>query len=183
MTIIKHDNENGFSYVDVLIGITILMIGVLALASAITAGVVRSREGEQRLIARQLATSTVESIFAARDMDALRWDGIGNVGNNPVGGVAQGKFLVGRRQIFDQDGADRIFGTADDDGTVTPNFEREIKITDICDPERRSPNCNPPGIHPVMMRLVEVTIFYQGVGVWREEKMTTIISNSLLTLQ
>jgi len=176
----RRETEGGFSYIDVMIGITILLVGVLALAAAITAGVVRSREGEQRLIAKQLANSTIESIFAARDMIQLRWESIGNIGNNPVNGEPSGKFLSGRNPIRLDDGTDKVYGTADDTGDVMPNFERQIKITDICDPERPSANCPVPGSYPVMMRLVEVSIFYQGVGLWREEKITTLVTNSLL---
>ena len=111
------NNEQGFTYVDVLIGVLILLIGVMALAAAVTAAVTRTREGEQQLIARQFAASTLESIFSARDMSALGWDAIGNVGTNPVGGVNRGVFLTGQQQVRPNAGADGIVGTADDAGT------------------------------------------------------------------
>ena len=80
-----HKNEKGFSYIDTMIGLVILLVGILALAAAVTTSVIRSREGEQQLIAKQLANSTLESIFSARDIrlnDVDGWNSIGNVGSN-----------------------------------------------------------------------------------------------------
>ena len=169
---IKHSDEKGFSYVDVLIGVTILLVGVLALAAAVTAAVVRTREGEQRLIAKQLATSTLESIFSARDIGTLGWDSIGNVGNNVVNGVPRGIFLIGRQQIFSDPGPDRVVGTSDDGGTPLQGFQRQITISDYDDPER--PRANG---FPIMMRRIDVTIFYYVGGIQRQETVSTMISN------
>lgn len=185
------NREAGFSYVDVLIGITILMVGVLALAAAITASVIRSREGEQRLIAKQYATSTLESVFSARDISAfdvaipgcakcIGWDKIGNVNTNTVQGAARGIFLTGQQTMTTDDGPDRVVGTADDAGNAINNFRREIVITDICDPERPSANCPTAGTYPVMLRRITVNITYQGSGFWRTETASTIIGNTIL---
>ncbi len=38
-------DERGFTYIDVLIGVMILMVGVLALTAAITTAVIRSLVG------------------------------------------------------------------------------------------------------------------------------------------
>lgn len=177
-----HKNQEGFSYIDVLIAITLLSIGLLALVAAVTASVMQTRAGEQNLLAKQYGASTLESIFSARDIGVLGWDAVGNVGSNPDPntGVMQGKFSVGRKPIYLDDGADNIMGTDDDTGTPVKGFDRQIVITDICDPDRPSANCNPSGSYAVMMRKVEVTIYYQVTGGWRSEKTTTIISNSLV---
>ncbi|MBV9209824.1 MAG: hypothetical protein JOZ52_04305 [Acidobacteria bacterium] len=177
-----HKNQEGFSYIDVLIAITLLSIGLLALVAAVTASVVQTRAGEQNLLAKQYGASTLESIFSARDIGVLGWEAVGNVGANPDPntGVMQGKFSVGRKPIYPDDGPDNIMGTDDDTGTPVKGFDRQIVITDICDPDRPSANCNPSGSYAVMMRKVEVTIYYQVTGGWRSEKTTTIISNSLV---
>lgn len=174
-------NQEGFSYIDTLVAITIMLVGVLALVAAVTASVVNSRSNERNLIAKQHVASTLEAIFSARDLGVtLGWDSIGNVGSNPDPdtGVARGVFVVGRQTMRPNDGADHIPGTNDDTGTPMIGFDRQIVITDICDPERPSANCSPAGANPVMMRKVEVTIWYQVTGGWRQEQTSTIVTNS-----
>ena len=164
-------NERGFTYIDVLIGMMILSIGIMALAAAVAGAVIRSRELEQQLIAKQHAASTLESIFSARDLDTLGWDAIGNVGSNIVNGTPRGIFLAGQQPIRPDPGADRVVGTADDTGNAVPGFQRQITITDINDPQRPSPP------NPIMMREVRVTIFYQAGTVWRQETVSTVAAN------
>ncbi len=176
----RDKNQEGFSYLEVLIAITILMIGISALVAAVTASVINSRSGEQQLIAKQHGASTLEAIFSARDIGALGWDAVGNKGSNPVNGVNKGVFQIGRKQILPDDGNDNVPGTDDDSGTAIGGFDREIVITDICDPDRPSANCTPSGQFPIMMRKVDITIYYQVNGGWRSEKSSTIITNSLL---
>ncbi len=184
-------NERGFSYIDVLIGLMILMVGVLALAAAVTMSVVRAREGEQQLIAKQLANSTLESIFAARDIrlnNSDGWNSIGNVGSNPVDGTPQGVFVVGRSPIRENAGGDGIIGTADDAcagtgqccvngvcnaSTVLKGFQRQITITDINDPERPFP------AWPIMNRRVDIIIYYDAGRAIRQEKVSTVITSYL----
>lgn len=170
-------NQDGFSYIDVMIAVTLLLFGVMALAAAVTTAVVRSRETEQQMIARQLVSSSMESIFSARDIpDRLGWDSIGNVGSNVVNGVAMGVFLTGQQQILADTGPDNVVGTADDTGAVMFNYKRQITITDICDPTRPSPNCPTPGTYPVRVRQVDVVIYYNVGTLQRLEKATSVIT-------
>jgi type II secretory pathway pseudopilin PulG len=171
-------NEAGFSYIDVLIAITILLVGVLALAGAIAGSVIRSRQQEQQLLAKQYATSTLESVISARDLNAfqLGWDSIGNVGSNPVNGVNRGVFLSGEQPLYPQSGPDQVVGTGDDTGTQVPGMTRQITISDICDTTRPSANCATPGVWPVMMRQVTVTIYYQAERMKRSESISTILA-------
>ncbi|MBA3439778.1 MAG: hypothetical protein H0T92_07910 [Pyrinomonadaceae bacterium] len=164
-------DERGFTYLDVLVGMMILSVGIMALAAAVTGAVVRSRELEQQLIAKQHAASTLESIFSARDLETLGWDAVGNVGTNIVTGVARGIFLTGQQPIEPDPGADRIVGTADDTGSAVGGFQRQITITDINDPQRPSPP------NPIMMREVRVIIFYQAGTIWRQEAVSTVAAN------
>lgn len=170
-------NQEGFTYIDVMIGVTILLVGVLALAAAVTTAVVRSREAEQQMIARQLVSSTIESIFSARDIGQLGWDAIGNVGTNPVDGVNKGIFVAGAQVVKSDTGPDNIVGTADDTGTIMPIVTRQITITDLCDPDRPSPNCPTPGNYAVTMRQVNVIVNYRIGNLQRQERATTIMTN------
>lgn len=171
-------NEAGFSYLDVLIAISILTVGILALAGAIAGSVIRSRQQEQQLLAKQYATSTLESVISARDLNAfsLGWDSIGNIGSNPVNSVNRGVFLVGQQPLRPDSGPDQIVGTGDDTGTALNGFSRQITITDICDTTRPSYNCPTPGVWPVMMRQITVTIFYQAERMERTEAISTILA-------
>lgn len=182
-------SQQGFTYIDVMIAVMILMVGVLALTSALTAAVIRTREGEQQLIAKQLAYSTLESIFSARDMTRLGWNAVGNVGSNPVGGVNQGVFLVGQQAVRPNPGADGVVGTADDDpglgadgvaGTADDppanpplaGYQRQIAVTDYNDPERLVADG-----FPIMMRRINVIIFYRVGNIQRQEAALTMITN------
>lgn len=184
-----HKNEKGFSYIDTMIGIVILLVGILALAAAVTTSVVRSRESEQQLIAKQLANSSLESVFSSRDIrlnGADGWNSIGNIGSNPVAGVPAGIFVSGQTPIRASAGADGIIGTIDDacSGTgpccvsgvcnssaVMSGFKRQITITDINDPQRPTPPW------PIMMRRVVITIFYQASNTTRQEVVSTVITS------
>lgn len=184
-----HKNEKGFSYIDTMIGLVILLVGVLALAAAVTTSVIRSRESEQQLMAKQLSNSTLESIFSARDirLEGIDgWSAIGMIGTNPVNGVPKGLFVAGRSPIRANAGADGIIGTIDDacagtgpccvsgvcnSSAVLKGFERQITITDINDPQRPSPPW------PIMMRRIDIAITYQvGIGT-RHEDVSTIITS------
>ena len=71
MNIIKANcktNTKGFSYVDVMIGLVILMVGILGATQALTANLLRSYESEKQIVAKQLALSTIESVFSAREI-------------------------------------------------------------------------------------------------------------------
>lgn len=180
----KERSVAGFSYIDVMIAIVILMVGILALLSAITTSVVQSRGQAEQLSAKQIATTTMESIMSVKETDAVRmgWPKVGNVGSNPdAGGVAQGIFLTGRNVVLTNPGPDEVVGTADDTGAMIPGFQREVVITDICDTERPSYNCPTPGTLPVKMRYVEVTITYFVGSIQNRERVKTILTDYSIT--
>jgi type II secretory pathway pseudopilin PulG len=163
-------NEAGFSYVDVMIAVTILLVGIMGMLSAITAGVVMTSTSQQHLAAKQYAQSTIEAIFSARDLDELTFDAIGNVGDTNIPG---GVFLSGDQRIYSSPGRDGVVGTADDaagpdgtsgtadDGVPADGFTRQIEITNVPDPDR-------PGA-AITLRQIKVTISYMiGGGRFRE---------------
>jgi type II secretory pathway pseudopilin PulG len=176
----KIRSEDGFSYIDVMIALVILTVGILALLAAISGSILQSRGQDQQLRARQILNSTMESIMSVKETDEqwLGWISVGNIGTNPdINGNFHGVFIVGPHEVHENAGFDQVIGTPDDDGPVVPGFEREITITDICDPDRPSQNCSPAGDNPVKMREVEVVIRYFVGRIRQEEKVQTILTD------
>jgi len=185
----KKSSEKGFSYIDVMIAIVILLVGILAMLSALTTNLVRTYETEQRIIAKQLALSTVESIISAKEINGpgiYGWVSMRNVtGGLPLG--EDGIFLTGYNPVRLESGADGVAGTVDDacDGTgtcsspfsgevnespVLERYQREIAISDVADPER-------PLEDPKTRRRIDVNIRFFVNQLVREETISTIIAN------
>lgn len=184
------NRESGFSYIEVMIALVILLVGILGMAQALTANLLRSYESEKRIVAKQTGLSTIESIISARDIARLGavsgWDTVGNVGSNPVNGVNQGIFLTGFNPIREDLGWDGVAGTADDacSGTgacgtggntnasrVIEGFERKIVITDVADPDRPTPP------YAVSRRRIDVTVRYYVNQISLDETVSTIVTN------
>ena len=170
--------EAGFSYVDVMIAVTILMVGVMAMLSAITSGMVMTTTSQQQLAAKQYALSTVEAIFSARDLDTLGFDAVGNVGDATIPG---GVFLSGDGPFYSTAGPDGIIGTTDDqagpDGVVGTSddapaidgFSRQIVITNVPDPDRPAA--------AISLRQIDVTVSYNLGNGQNRETMITYVAN------
>lgn len=178
---VKPTPEAGFSYLEVIIAVLILTVGIMAQLTALTFSMVRARDSEQRTTARQIANSTIESIFAARDLGSAsglsNWDAV-NLNTVNSAGI----FISGWTPIREDAGIDGIQGTADDacsggstcvvggytnTSQVIRGFERQILITDI--PEA--------GFNQVRKRRVEVKVRYYIGQVLREETMATMVAN------
>lgn len=175
----RRRSEAGFSYIDVMIALVILMVGILALLSGLSTSILQARGHEQQLLAKQVATSTMESIMSVKetDPDRLGWNAIGNIGSNPVNGVPQGIFVNGLQPVFQNAGPDEVLGTADDNGGQIAGLQRRIVITDVCDPDRPSPICTPPGTSAIRIRSVQVTVTYNVGAVQRQEVLTTVLTD------
>jgi type II secretory pathway pseudopilin PulG len=184
-------NEKGFSYIDVMIAIVIMMVGVLALVGALTANLMRSFEAERRIIAKQMALSTIESIMAAKEIDRPGildgWESIKNAVTSPPTGTINGIFLTGWCPIREEMGYDGVAGTIDDacSGTgscivsgrpantspIIAGYQREIVITDVADDERPSPP------NAITRRRVDVTVRFFVNQAVRTETASTILTN------
>jgi len=176
----KRVSNAGFSYIDVMIALVILMVGVLALLSGISGSILQSRGQEQQTLAKQLAASAMESIMSVKETDPARlgWSAVGNVGSNvDANGVSRGIFLTGVQPVYIDAGPDEVIGTADDTGTVVPQVTRQITITDICDPDRPSPICSPPGTASIRMRSIRVTVTYNVGAIQRQEQLVTVLTD------
>jgi len=186
----KRQFQKGFSYIEVMISLVIMLVGILGLTSALAANLMRSYDAEKRFVAKQYALSTIESMISARDVqrdDAVSgWETIGNVGTNQVGGVPRGIFLPNFCPIREDLGWDGVAGTVDDacagggacvvlgrpsnTSAVVPGYERQIVITDVPDPEKPFP------AHPIARRRIDVTIRYNVNQLTRDEVTSTIVA-------
>lgn len=183
--------QSGFSYIDVMIAIVIFMVGILALVGALSANLIRSMESERRVIAKQLALSTIESIISAKEIqrDGVvdGWDSLRNVMTVVPIGETNGIFLTGYRPVRTEEGWDGVFGTIDDacagsgpcvvtgrpnnDSPLMFGYQREIVITDVADPERPTPP------NPITRRRIDVNIRFFVNAATRQEAAATIITN------
>ena len=173
-------SESGFSYIDVMIALVILMVGILALLSGISGSVLQTRGQEQQLLAKQIATSTMESIMSVKETDPTRlgWNAVGNVGSNPnPSGTPQGIFVTGFQPVEMDAGPDEVIGTADDTGTVVSGLQRQIVITDLCDPDRPSSICTPAGTFVIKFRSVTVNVKYTMGALQRQETLSTVLTD------
>ncbi len=185
------NKESGFSYIDVMVAIVIMMVGILAMVGALSANLIRSMESEKRTMAKQLASSTIESIISAKEIQRPGvvdgWDSLRNVQTSVPVGTNNGIFLNGFNPVRADEGWDGVAGTIDDacsgsgacivsgrpDNTsaVLYGFQRQIVITDVADPERPSPP------NPITRRRIDVTIKYFVNQATRQVTASTIITN------
>jgi hypothetical protein len=167
------------------------MIGVLGLASALAANLVRSMESEKRVKAKQMALSTLESIISSKEIQRPGvidgWNSMRNVQGTVPPGQLNGIFLNGWNSVREENGWDGVAGTVDDacaptgpcivsgrpdnNSPLVQGFQREIVITDVADPERPSPP------NPISRRLIRVNIRYFVNQLIRDETVSTIVTN------
>ncbi len=176
----KTQNQKGFTYIEVIFALMIMTIGIGAMMSAISLAMIREAESDKKNVARQITSSALESIFAARDLrnnnQLNNWEAINN------GGTSTGIFLTGWRPVRTDAGADGINGTADDSCTTgtnctvgantnsspeVPNVQRQIVVTNI--PET--------GIPDIRKKRIDISVRYVLGQQTRTETITTLITN------
>lgn len=175
------NNQNGFSYLEVIFSILLLTIGMVAVLSSISMAMLRGQIGESKNTARQMTSSALESIFAVRDLRnnnlLNNWDAINNTTTAP------GVFMTGWRPVRASSGIDGINGTADDacnvgiacPGTgvytntsaVNIGFQRMIVITNL--PEA--------GIPEIRKKRIDISVRYFTGQNQQVETISTIITN------
>ena len=129
-------DQHGFSLIEMMVAMSILVIGLLGLAQVFYLGMVNASTSSANLIAREKAREAIESVHTARDTRTIAWSAVRNVNPptpnppfmmactgipaagaqpavaftaSPGGGV----FLNGEQQLR-QPGADGLVNTADD---------------------------------------------------------------------
>lgn len=161
--------DDGFSLMEVVVAMSILMVGLLGLAQVFYFGMAIVSTSSAQLIAREKAREAIESVHTARDTRVITWAQIRNVGapdcsawptTTANGG---GRFSTGAQNMLAagpdglvntaddvgqemRPGPDNILGTADDIPLV--GFRRQIAICDVVG------NAN--------LRQIAVTITYPG---------------------
>jgi len=164
----QRNPQAGITMVEVVVGMMILTVGLLALAGSIAYAVTVSNKGRNVTNTKLLVVSVLEQMETLRNTQTLTFGQIANVGqvDDSDATTTFGGFPTGFRPISINPGPDGIFGTTDDlvnpgiDNTygtgddftdqtwAVPNFTRQITITSL------SAN----------LKRIEVTIRYPDAG-------------------
>lgn len=102
----RSGREQGFSLLEVLISIVIIMVGLLAMLATFAYALSTTQSVQEDQVAKQTAQDTLENIFTARDTQQITFNQIANVSG---GGI----FADGPTTLLDT-GPDGLAGTADD---------------------------------------------------------------------
>ena len=170
--------EAGITLLEVALTSFVLTTGLLASALTMVVGVSSVYKSQQRLVAKQKARETLESVFTARNTQHITYNQIRNVSDPTVySPPAPGIFLDGWQPIksggpdgivntaddtgpietITLAGRDGIVGTADDVTIQLNDYERRITITNVL-----LPDGNPD---PDIRRLT-VEVRYKVRGFW-----------------
>jgi hypothetical protein len=176
--------DDGFSLMEVVVAMSILMLGLLGLAQVFYFGMAIVGASSSQLIAREKAREAIESVHTARDTRVITWAQIRNVSAPACGAWANttanpgGRFVTGSQPMLAAGpdglvntaddtgeealpGPDNTLGTADDIPLV--GFRRDIAICDV------NGNSN--------LRQIAVTITYPGsYAVGRQVRTYTLIT-------
>lgn len=176
-------SAEGFTLIEVLVAMVVLMVGLLSLVGVLAVGVNRVGVSSNQLIAREKAREAVESVHAARDTGRTTWPNIQNV-------AAGGIFLAGDQdlrepgadgiantsddltapyQTLRKPGANGILGDADDEVLQLRDFTRQVAITPVVFPGTTV-------VNPDLRQLV-VTVRYRVGQQWRTYSLTTFVSS------
>lgn len=98
--------QQGFSLIEVMISMVILVIGLVSLLGVFGMAMATTQTAQENATAKQLANEAMEGILTARETANVTWTQIQNTGQ---GGI----FLPGFNPIYNP-GVDGIIDTADD---------------------------------------------------------------------
>src|SRR6476646_6015158 len=75
---------NGFSLIEVMIAVVILVVGLTALMALFAKSLSAVQSSQDGQIARQKSRETMESVYAARNDEAISFDQIQNVSSGGI---------------------------------------------------------------------------------------------------
>ncbi|HUA00152.1 MAG TPA: prepilin-type N-terminal cleavage/methylation domain-containing protein [Candidatus Aquilonibacter sp.] len=170
--------QAGFTLLETMIAIVVLMFGVLSLAATFAAGITYMATSQDDFIAQQKAQEAVESIFTARDSNAVPFSSIANTSNggifttgstllcNPgadgIVGTTDDDCAANAIDSIVEPGPDGILGTADDISIPLKNFTRTIAIAPVS----------------TGLNSITVTINYTSGKLSKQYQLVTYISSS-----
>jgi prepilin-type N-terminal cleavage/methylation domain-containing protein len=150
--------QSGFTLIECMISMVILTIGSVGLLGVFGLAVKANQASQSDLIARQLASETIEGIYTARNTAQISWPQIQNVSNggiftdglNPVKCAGADGILDtaddvscltasgatcpnGGVKCLTEPGPDGIMGTADDVILSLSNYQRQVLIQPLLD--------------------------------------------------
>jgi len=171
----KSSGEQGFSLIETLLAMFILVVGLVGLSGLYAQAIGTLHLGERRLLAKQKAKETLESIYTARNTSQITFDMVRNVSDpagtgifldgfqpmrepNPANGLGDG--LVGTADDGDIEevtlpGQDGYLGTEDDVTRSLGDMQRQILI---------QPILRPDGTADSNLRQITVTVSYSAGG-------------------
>ena len=166
------NNQDGFSLLEVMISIAILMTGFVALLGVFGLAVAVTQGARQDLIAKQLSSEAMESIFTARDTAQLNWAQIQNTSDGGIFSNGAATYPINKAgadgiigtaddaaagaETITEPGPDGIVGTADDITVSLANYQRSITISSVKDNT---------GAVISSLRQVAITIQYTNPGI------------------
>jgi prepilin-type N-terminal cleavage/methylation domain-containing protein len=172
--------EQGFTLIEALIAMVILVGGLTALAALFAQSLTALQFTRDDLVAKQKATQALEGVYSARNDASV---GFASIQNKSAGGIFndgfQPLFLPGANGIvgttsdtgtLDSEtlpGPDGIMGTADDVTMPLVNLQRQILI---------QPVTNPDGSVSADLRQITVTIRVNSPPHIRDYTVTGYIS-------
>jgi type II secretory pathway pseudopilin PulG len=108
-------SEKGFTLVETMLAVAIVLTGVLGLAAVLTDALAFMQGSQANFIAQQQAEQAMEAIFTAKYTNAIAFAQIANTTSSPPG-----IFLAGPQPIL-QPGPDGLVGTTAD-STALPAY-------------------------------------------------------------
>ena len=126
--------QQGFTLIECMISMVILVIGLLSLLGVFGIAMASTQTSQENNTAKQLANEAMEGILTARETANISWPQINNTGS---GGI----FLPGFNPIWNP-GLDGIIDTADDAASGFQTLELPGPNGIFAN------NCNPPAAGP-----------------------------------
>lgn len=171
-------DERGFTLLEVLIAMAVMVVGLLSLAYGIGLGLEAVQMSTMDSIAREKAREAMEDVFTARDTSAVNFSQICNIGNGTgclfVNGytpmyTADSNGLVNTTaaasnpiETYTTPGPDGILGTADDVTYPLNSFQRQIQVTSLTSSDGYT-----------QLAQVTVTIVYNPLP-WQSRTLTMV---------
>lgn len=167
----------GFGLVEVMFAVVILGVGLLALLAVFAQAAAAMRYSQEDQIAKQKAREALEGVYSARNDASIAFADIQNISNggifkdgfqslylsgtNGIVGTAQDTSTVDRMVLPGRDGK---LGTGDDVTVPLVNYQRQILITNIT---------NPDGSTNLDMRRIAVVIRVTSPGRGQRDYVVT----------